>query len=235
VRTLTPARHERRTLSTDGVYAGLYGERQCLRSGFRGWRQTASARRPAAAMDEFSILPHRVLQGNGGLGLFPDDDGSGQSERTRSGMTSILDPGMKLDEGAIQRFEREFAIVLPAEYREFLMNYNGGYPEPDAFRFMGSEDGSSVDRFLSLAAGELSDLRQYLKIYRGRVPGSFLPIAHDPGGNLLCIGTTGGEFGKVYFWDHEKEADGVAPDMSNMYLVADSFSDFLQRLYSIDL
>jgi hypothetical protein len=30
-----------------------------------------------------------------------------------------------------------------------------------------------------------------------------IPIAHDPGGNMVCLAVTGEKMGKIFFWDHE--------------------------------
>ncbi len=135
----------------------------------------------------------------------------------------------------IERLEKLVGLQLPRDYRDFLLRHNGGYPEPDGFQFKNSPDGSSVDRFLGLDVGEHSNIEKYLVTYRDRVPEGFFPIAHDPGGNLVLIGVKGKYTGKVFFWDHEDEADGYPPDMSNMHLVADSFSEFLRGLYEVEI
>lgn len=124
---------------------------------------------------------------------------------------------------------------MPKDYREFLLVYNGGYPEPDAFHFIGSEDGSTIDRFLGIGVGEHSNLEKYLKTYEGRLPCDFFPIAHDPGGNLICIGTKGQYKGQIFFWDHEYEADEEEPNMSNMSLVSQSFQELMDNLYELDI
>ena len=41
--------------------------------------------------------------------------------------------------------------------------------------------------------------------------------------------------GKIYFWDHEMEADeGETPNYSNLTLIADSFDEFIEGLHSDD-
>ncbi len=147
--------------------------------------------------------------------------------------TLIRDSSGTTDLSEIERVEQLAGARLPSEYRNFLLRHNGGYPDPDGFLFKDLSDGSSVDRFLSIGSGEHSNLEKYLITYQGRFPVDFLPIAHDPGGNLVLIGTSGGHSGKIYFWDHEYEADGSEPDMSNMHLVAQSFSEFLNGLFEV--
>lgn len=70
------------------------------------------------------------------------------------------------------------------------------------------------------------------KLDEARVPDPMVPIAHDPGGNLVCISVTGEDAGKVYFCDHEGEyANGQRNRTeSNVHLVADSFTEFITSL-----
>lgn len=132
----------------------------------------------------------------------------------------------------ISDFEREINSALPSDYKKFLMEYNGGQPQPDSFRFFSDRnDASSVDRFLSLGNEKNSNLLKYYNNYKDRIPLGFIPIAHDAGGNLVIMKLKTNE-NKIYFWDHELEADeGVVPDMSNVYLINQSFSDFIDNLY----
>ena len=62
-----------------------------------------------------------------------------------------------------------------------------------------------------------------------------LPIAHDSQGNIICISCGKNDYGRVYFWDHEDEVDYTESrddDYSNLYLIADDFSSFLEGLMS---
>src|SRR5262249_34028764 len=46
-------------------------------------------------------------------------------------------------------------------------------------------------------------LRREAKTYRGRIPEHAIPVASDPGGNLLVLSLGGDDRGQVYSWDHE--------------------------------
>lgn len=135
--------------------------------------------------------------------------------------------------------ERKLKISLPPQYRAFLLRHNGGWPEPDSFVFKqgrGSYSDSTVNRFLAIHDGPHSNFVEYFKTYKTehpRVPEELVPIANDPGGNLICIALAGDRPGAVYFWDHEEEADfrdGEPATWDNVHLVADSFDAFLQGL-----
>lgn len=152
-------------------------------------------------------------------------------------MTTLIDLYYKtntLDE--ITAFEESLGIKLPPKYRQFLLETNGGEPEPNCFdipSFSGKY--SIVDFFhglnVSTSFGNLHD-----EITRGReyLPSQFLPIGMDPGGNVICAGLEIPYLDKLYFWDHEDSLDsrGLPKlDMSNMYWLADDIYDFLDKLW----
>lgn len=147
----------------------------------------------------------------------------------------IYDSNGPLDSKHLEILEKKLGKKLPLDFRAFLLKFNGGYPEPDSFNFFGSEDGSCVDRFLGINVGEHSNLYRYFKTYSKRIPKEFLPIAHDPGGNLICIGLFGEYKNKIYFWDHEFEANGHEPNMTNMHLISGNFSEFLEVLHEVEI
>ena len=68
------------------------------------------------------------------------------------------------------------------------------------------------------------------KLEEKRMPNTFFPIAHDSGGNLICMDSNDS---KIYFWDHEKEVNYYKSDdndWSNLYFIADNLNDFISNL-----
>ena len=128
--------------------------------------------------------------------------------------------------------EKRIERPIPARYRALLLEHNGGRVEPSGFDFhdaMGARS-SCVHRILGIHGGD-SDLEEYLRAYRDRVPNDLFVIAHDPGGNLVLIGTGAENDGRIFFWDHDFEADdGETPDYRNVYPVAESLDAFLAAL-----
>jgi len=147
---------------------------------------------------------------------------------------TMSESGESLTERDITALERHVGAGLPLPYRQFLLEYNGGRVSPDCFDFNrnGEEDGSMVDWFLRIGDEGWSNMYKYLEVYKDRVPDGFMPIAHDPGGNLILISLQGD--GRIYYWDHDEEVEeGQAPGTRNVYLVANSFPEFLDSLYDI--
>ncbi len=86
---------------------------------------------------------------------------------------------------------------------------------------------------MSVEKGGHSNFESYFHRYRERMPSNLIPIAYDPGGNLVCLSTKGKDEGSVYFWDHENEAavaGAPQPYYDNLRLVASSFGAFLASL-----
>ena len=135
-----------------------------------------------------------------------------------------------LTEDRLRSAERQLGLELPDSYRRFLLAANGGRPKPSRFALPdGRRD--SVDWFLGIHDGEGDNLVGYASTYRDRVPSDLLPIAHDPGGNLVCLGVAGTRLGQVFFWDHEREAEeGEPATYENVVLLAPDLDTFLDAL-----
>lgn len=141
----------------------------------------------------------------------------------------------QISEATVAAYEQRWGIKFPDSYRDFLLKINGGIPEKKFFSYKESkDDGSLIDVFFGIIEERrYSLLLNHLVTYDNRVPLNMLPIADDPGGNLLLLSISGSDYGKVYFWDHEMEADeGETPDYRNLKLIADSFEEFINGLKS---
>lgn len=148
----------------------------------------------------------------------------------------ILESCGPLDEKILRNYESQWGFVLPHQYRQFLLQYNGGLPRPDGFNFKGKKNGSDVQCFYGITDDADMSLIEELESYKNRLPTRLFPIANDSGGNLICISVIGNDIGKIYFWDHEREADtkqAQSPDeVKNIVLIADSFGEFLEGLFA---
>lgn len=91
----------------------------------------------------------------------------------------------------LDELERYAQLPFPDTYRQHLLRYNGGRCQPSVFHFVehGQPTSSLVDWFLPTRADGWGNLRDYIETYKideKRLPTALLPIAHDPGGNLIC-------------------------------------------------
>lgn len=133
----------------------------------------------------------------------------------------------------IRSIEIKYSLSFPDEYIKHLLVYNGGQCSPNIFEF--SENGqateSNIDWFLAICDGKFDNLEDYITIYKVneiRIPGSFIPIAHDPGGNLICISCSDN---RIYFWDHERETVNTNHHHpENVYFIANNLTELFNML-----
>jgi uncharacterized protein (TIGR02996 family) len=142
-------------------------------------------------------------------------------------------PGPALAPEDFEAFEEKHRIALPAEYRAFLLNQNGGRPPPCRVSIQEAFDlYSGVDNYV----GDFT----VIPPVGGRPAGARCPkeawVQNDPGGAMLYIaddwiggaptgfylGLSGDRRGRVFYY-HPTLV--VRP-----YLVAASFSDFLGNI-----
>ena len=150
-------------------------------------------------------------------------------------------------EAQVAAFEKRIKTSLPSDYRAFLVKEGGGarvvvdgsrdvvFPLKWAGQSWGNGwDEAMLDYFYSL--DEKSNVAwegaYEAYIMQRRVPTDLLPIAYDPGSNLLLLGISGQRRGKIYYWakDFEPVDDPPEPGYDNIAFVADSFTDFLKSL-----
>jgi len=126
----------------------------------------------------------------------------------------------------IAEIEEQLDVELPAPYRNFLLQHNGGRPRPATFVPKGeSEATETVHCFLAIDGDpDVDDLLTNVEDYGGRISDAFLPVALDAFGNLICIRVKGKSKNRIYFWDHEMEDD---EDIDPMRLVAEDWDTFV--------
>lgn len=130
----------------------------------------------------------------------------------------------------LEMFEREHNLNIPDLYRDFLLTYNGGYADPNVF-YISSEEGESVLNVFYGIGNMYNNLEKKFDFFDEIVEIGFIPIASDSGGNQICLGVNERFYEKIYFWDHEQEAD---EDMGNMYFLAENINEFLDGLYDLE-
>ena len=152
---------------------------------------------------------------------------------------------------------------LPLLYREFLATFgactfNGTSPDNPHLVFRSStgfpehvsdDDCGLFDAFYGAKQDEHDpySLAVRIRFFMHRMPKSIIPIGDDGGAGQICIGIHGNELGKVYYWDQANEPLGEEDYLDdfgvprpeeamfdNVYLIAESFEDFIKRLEPMD-
>lgn len=145
-------------------------------------------------------------------------------------------PNSKIDPADIDILEAMIEKQLPNDYLQFLLTFNGGKPESNEFLIPDQKNAAGVDLFYGLLKKkEWGDLLLRRAELIERVPKDILPIGDASCGNVVCISLQSNTFGKVFFWDHELEADeGEAATFSNLFKIGNSFTDFFENLKKFD-
>lgn len=155
-------------------------------------------------------------------------------------MTSSWPPmkerGPQVTEAQIRAFEQSYGHPLPDDYRQFLLDVNGGQPDRANREFA---HGVVNDLFsLDDTVNDSSDLTTRANRERASLPSrDLLFIGHDDGGNSLLLALAGEHRGEVWFMltDDDARPDDANPrvlwhDRRDMRKLADSFEQFMRSL-----
>ncbi len=142
-------------------------------------------------------------------------------------MNKIIKSNKKLEIESIKELEEKYNIILPIQYKNFLLKYNGGYPEFSLFKISEKQREDIVNVFYGVN-NEYDNIAQYLDYLEDIIPKEFIPIADDPSGNQICLGISGIYVGKIYFLIHDMYSD---EKMDSLIFLANSFDEFFHNLY----
>ena len=147
-------------------------------------------------------------------------------------MTLITDHGPKISDADISELEERIDWRLPEEYRDFLLEFNGGRPEPDIADIKGLPGGcSDVQFFFGIYPSEEAySIDWNLETLVERLDDGVLPIACDSGGSVYCLSLHAEDYGVVSYCDLQS----VVADYETaptFYPVAPNFDAFLNGLY----
>jgi hypothetical protein len=152
-------------------------------------------------------------------------------------MPEIEPIGEPVEEDAIAAAEKRMGRSIPPDFRDFLLEHNGGHPDPARFDIPGAEQprNSRVSFLFGVDVQRSLNVEYFVSTFEGRIPPEMFPIGRDPGGNLILMGAEGADAGKIFFWHHEGEAeDGEPPTRENVVAVADGLGEFLKSLTPVD-
>ena len=139
----------------------------------------------------------------------------------------IAEIGPKLTECEITLFETKYGLVLPAAYRKFLMEFNGGRPCPDGVPVVNHPEKVLPLQVLFGITRDINSSCVGWNIENAQAPSAYLliPIGASDNGDIYHIGIGGDRAGHVFFSD----LTGVYSE-KKLYHVADDFESFLNSL-----
>ncbi|NOG53864.1 MAG: SMI1/KNR4 family protein [Planctomycetes bacterium] len=147
--------------------------------------------------------------------------------------------GRRISSADLHRVEEELGVCLPNQYREFLLESNGGHPRPNEFmsRLPRGNDRMQIRYFLSaLSDTDARDLVWRYRVFCEENTSDLLPIADVADGSMICIGVARHNQGAVYF--HDYYAGFAKPHPAQLgeqinYRLYDSFAAFISSFVSV--
>jgi cell wall assembly regulator SMI1 len=151
--------------------------------------------------------------------------------------------GPEVADADIRRFERELGHELPADYRAFLLDVNGGRPDRAHRRFPLRKGRTILNSLFSL--NDPDDSRNLAAAQRYRKPEDGLPrealeIGYDDVGARILLILAGSHRGEVWYLDlADPRPTGSNPrvdwfDRRDAWKLADSFAQFMASLMPLD-
>ena len=145
------------------------------------------------------------------------------------------------DLAQLEAFERTLpGGKLPADYRDFLLQWNGGdFKAFAAIAFPLKDDWLEDDcGYVSGLAGLFNeenglDLRLCSNAYgfRAAVPESYISIGDYGSWDQLCIAVDGADTGAIYYWQPGEPWPEEEPNTKSLRPVASSFAEFWESLF----
>lgn len=146
---------------------------------------------------------------------------------------NFVDSKPQINQDILKSIESYFNIKLPNTYKDYLLEVNGGISKRNIFFFKNGENGSVTHHWYGIRSEPYFSLLSSMYERGIRYPNNFIAICDDSFGNKVLLSIRGSDYGKLYFWDHERESyEGEKPDYSNLTLIADSFEEFINNLKS---
>ena len=130
----------------------------------------------------------------------------------------------------IIKFENKIGFYLPKDYKEFILNQNGGYPEKKYATFKVEELNQeiSIDTLYGFELEKQLNLEEYYNEYKEELLEDTIIIGDDMGGGMIVLVNQKCIKG-IYYWANSHYFE-LSNKESNSYKIADSFKEFIDNL-----
>jgi hypothetical protein len=154
--------------------------------------------------------------------------------------------GPRVGETAVAAFEAQLKAKLPDDYREFLLDVNGGQPARGHCVFTMRMHKVREDQTVLNSLNSLDDpddrfnLAVRWKRARAWLPSEVIPVGYDGFGGTVVVVITGPRRGQIWFEDGlDPRPEDANPrvewfDRRDVSKLADSFREFMVGLRPLD-
>ena len=133
----------------------------------------------------------------------------------------------------IEDLESKYGFIFPNDYKNFLINNNGGEPSHMFYTTRNGKIHSILKRFFPIDIKDDFSLQSEIEgiTLEGYLPKELIPIGIMPDDtSRLLMGISGENYGKIFDWSWGAEEDGCEPSYEFIEIIADSFTEFLNML-----
>ena len=124
-------------------------------------------------------------------------------------------------EDAIQEFEEIYKFKFPDSFKECAYKYNGGRPEKDVYDTDKTKE-RTIKSLLSFNKDDRETIWKINDYCSDELGDRYVAFAIDQFGNLICFALS------------DKSVVFMNMETLNIEMISNCFSDFLNKLYSID-
>lgn len=132
----------------------------------------------------------------------------------------------------ITLLEKELSLKLPQDYRKFLLDTNGGVVEKDENNkivLTQIDETIVIDVLYGIHTGnQNADIQFWMDSLKDDLMENVIIVGDDIIQGLIVMICDGEDQG-IYYWDDAYNFEESC-DESNMYKIADSFTEFIQLL-----
>lgn len=147
-----------------------------------------------------------------------------------------ITPFETVNEQDINNLEKKIGILLPEDYKNFLLTYNGGIfnqEENSQILIKELKEIIYLDVMYGIDTGErCADIDFWMEEFNADLLPEALVIGDDLRLGLIVL-ICNGENSGVYYWDDSYNFE-ASNDENNMYFLANSFSEFCQLVKKDD-
>ena len=149
-------------------------------------------------------------------------------------MTMKLDRFGFANEEAISILENKFEVVLPEDYKRFLLQENGGrntaYKYKNLVRISQISEEINIDVMFGVETNiKNADIEQWTSEYRDDLFPNSIIIGDTIQHGFIVFWLSNEENRGIYYYDDTHEFESSTDDV-NAYFLANSFSEFLSMV-----
>lgn len=136
---------------------------------------------------------------------------------------NIINGFGKLNISQIENIEASLHIKLPTDYRQFLLDFNGGIPKDNYLTLIVKKLNKKpiLGALLGINEDSNFDILDWNFEYKSDMPESSIIIGTDYSSGLFVM-MLDNEYNGIYYWDNAENGD-------NVYFIASDFVNFMKQ------